>query len=181
MDAQYFIDKFEAIPEEKWCVRYWINAEGQSCANGHCGVRRTIVDNSPWTHIPEEAKYLYRIFKNLEVTPIPSAMRYGDLSESGDEYCVKAALINNGDSVEYQQGTPKQRILAALRDIQALEETEGAIELSKQIIENGNRNNSDNEVQLQSRFSGSAVRTTDEGTQRKHKRSSLLHRVFSFL
>jgi hypothetical protein len=36
--VDYFIDKFEKIPEELWCVEsFTIITLGQSCALGHCG------------------------------------------------------------------------------------------------------------------------------------------------
>ena len=178
MNAQYFINKFEAIPEEKWCVGDFLNEEGQSCANGHCGMR------NGWEYLNEETQALQKVFSVLEVRMLCGGEVVEDesMDDLGDFwYSRKAARINNGHIVGYQQDTPKQRILAALRDIQALEGTEGAIKLTKQILEDGNRNNSDNEMQLQSRLSGSDIRKGDESTQRKHKRSSLLHRVLSFL
>ncbi len=29
MDAAYFIAKFEAIPDEKWCVEHFVDMEGR--------------------------------------------------------------------------------------------------------------------------------------------------------
>ena len=37
--AQYFIDKFKAIPDEQWCTHNYTNEDGNHCAYGHCGVR----------------------------------------------------------------------------------------------------------------------------------------------
>lgn len=36
-DVDYFINKFEAIPEEEWGTGTYNNLEGQKCAYGHCG------------------------------------------------------------------------------------------------------------------------------------------------
>lgn len=36
-DVDYFIAKFEAIPEEKWGIGKYENESGQMCAYGHCG------------------------------------------------------------------------------------------------------------------------------------------------
>jgi hypothetical protein len=41
MDAQYFIDKFEAIPENRWCVGNYVKVyvgetHRRHCAHGHC-------------------------------------------------------------------------------------------------------------------------------------------------
>lgn len=34
--AQYFIDKFSAIPDEEWCTRQYTDSNGRHCAVGHC-------------------------------------------------------------------------------------------------------------------------------------------------
>ena len=34
--VDYFLEKFDAIPEEKWTTRAFSNDEGQRCAEGHC-------------------------------------------------------------------------------------------------------------------------------------------------
>ncbi len=36
-DKEYFIKKFEAIPEEEWCVGGFSDGLGAFCALGHCG------------------------------------------------------------------------------------------------------------------------------------------------
>lgn len=87
-DVDYFIAKFEAIPEEKWC-KYCYTDGDRHCALGHCGV-------SPGSGAGDEAMALYTIFSPLSVT-----------------------AINDADYHPYTQPTPKQRILAALRDIKA--------------------------------------------------------------
>lgn len=35
--VDYFISKFEAIPEDKWCVDFTEDYNGNRCALGHCG------------------------------------------------------------------------------------------------------------------------------------------------
>lgn len=86
--VDYFIKKFTAIPDEKWCVGHYINFDGQCCAKGLCGDREDI--NSP---------------------PEASAL----------EGCFPAHIsvcdVNDGELAEYQQATPRARILAALNDI----------------------------------------------------------------
>ena len=47
----YFIQKFEAIPEDNWSVGY-IGHDGYRCALGHCGVRE-VKDKST---LPERDK-----------------------------------------------------------------------------------------------------------------------------
>lgn len=82
----YFIAKFEAIPEEKWCKYLLDDTRGRHCALGHCGWG--------WDS------------------------RHADRAEGAAliEILVLPAEINNGSDPRYQQPTPKQRILAALRD-----------------------------------------------------------------
>lgn len=81
-DVDYFIQKFEAIPEENWCVGEYHGDNDTHCALGHCD---DDIDRQP----------LRQLFANG---------------------CAK---INDGHNLRYQQSTPKQRILAALRDIKA--------------------------------------------------------------
>lgn len=87
-DVNYFIEKFEAIPEEKWCVGDFVVGD-KCCAFGHCGVTKGTLD-SP------ESIALSRIVKDTR----------------------RFIMLNDGDHQLYRQPTPKQRVLAALRDIQ---------------------------------------------------------------
>jgi hypothetical protein len=103
-DVDYFIAKFEAIPEEMWITEdLW--TENGCCALGHCGARRlSEVEDLP------EAAALVSIFK-------PHISRYNnDMCDDTEAvWCVNDQKGING----YNQPTPKQRILAALRDIKA--------------------------------------------------------------
>ena len=109
----YFIEKFENIPNDKWCVGTFseksnkflglIKAE-KYCAQGHCGIKSKIqADLFVWGKpINEliEASVLYHMFGG-----------------SNNTKSVYVATINNGNHVQYQQDTPKLRILAALNDM----------------------------------------------------------------
>ena len=90
-DVDYFITKFEAIPEELWMIEYFeeVQKDGRitRCALGHCGASDA--------NYSEEAKTLNLLLNYL------------------------VAGINDGANDRYQQPTPKQRILAALRDVKA--------------------------------------------------------------
>jgi hypothetical protein len=87
----YFIAKFEAIPEELWTTGEFKEGE-KCCAFGHCGVNLDCCHN-------EESEGLIRLMLQL------------------GEFVVTA--INDGEHPDYQQPTPKQRILAALHDLPA--------------------------------------------------------------
>lgn len=130
--VDYFINKFEAIPEDRWVenqleqiiipARKFLKitikkAKLAHCANGHCGVTRE--NNSVLFPLDktQESIGLYKVFGVLNLTD-----RWNDTIEDNEEYSNKAAMINNGATREYQQSTPKQRILAALRDVKKLEE-----------------------------------------------------------
>jgi len=118
MDAQYFIDKFEAIPEEKWTTHTQIDHDGKRCALGHFlpAEYRNINDWYSGSIIcgshTEEGKAMARLF--------------------GGEFCI--AKINNGGDPKYQQATPKQRILAALRDVQIIEQQDKAVEEANALV-----------------------------------------------
>lgn len=89
-DADYFIAKFEAIPEELWCINHFESGNA-CCAFGHCGAR---------------------VFNPT----VESGALSGVLNEVG---C--GVLINDGDDQNFQQPTPKQRILAALKQVKERE------------------------------------------------------------
>jgi len=156
MDVQYFINKFEAIPEEKWCIDFFEDENDRHCVNGHCGVnayamRIVGIIFSIDIESTEESEALYKVLLPLNVTLMRniSPGKYGRIVNDR-QYSTTGAIINNGDCLEYQQDTPKQRILAALRDIQSLEQEEKAIQQTKQILEeNGSRRSKNHEVCLQ--------------------------------
>ncbi len=92
--VKFFIKKFEAIPEEKWCVNELENEDGQRCALGHTmalGGRLNLFQTPT-----EETIILQNLFK--------------------EECGFQIAHINNGMDRRYQQPTPKQRVLNALYD-----------------------------------------------------------------
>lgn len=137
MDTQYFIDKFEAIPEEKWCIGSLCNIVGQSCANGHCGVRMldNCIDDYPVEYfgVTTEGLALQMLFSKLDITCAYPHISY-DFTHESLGYSIKAAIVNNKHALGYKQETPKQRILAALRDIQLLEMQEKAVQKTKEIL-----------------------------------------------
>jgi hypothetical protein len=88
--VDYFIEKFEGIPSAKWCTDAYIDPDGRCCAIGHCGQRRAF-------HRTAEAKALANLFSRHIAYSVPHV-----------------------NDVEYMgKPTPKQRVLAALRDIKA--------------------------------------------------------------
>lgn len=106
-DVDYFIRKFEAIPENEWCEGSLYNeATKQSCALGHC-----LPDfrYNSMSIISDEASGLMGV---LNMT-IP---------------------INNGKNPHYQQSTPKQRILAALYDIKKMQDGQATIKPPVKVI-----------------------------------------------
>lgn len=90
--VDYFIQKFEAIPEEKWTTQVYRDGDS-CCVLGHCGVYNVYTD---------EANALSKIIL--------------------DNLHRSVADINDGFSSTFTQPTPKARILAALRDIQKKQE-----------------------------------------------------------
>lgn len=88
--VKHFINKFEAIPEDKWNMYDYYDPTDKSirCALGHCG---QYSDNFR-TVYTDESIALKKLLPNI-------------------------IDINEGDVENFQQPTPKQRILAALNDI----------------------------------------------------------------
>lgn len=88
---EYFIEKFEAIPEENWITGKLVHPTkpGCHCALGHCGVRE---DNfGSWVET-QESKALNKILGR------------------------EAWYINDALS-DRKNHTPKARILSALKDV----------------------------------------------------------------
>jgi hypothetical protein len=101
--AKFFIKKFESIDEDKWCAGTRDNGLGQRCALGHANPSA------------DRAEVMYGDTDETRAV--------GELFDSSGFAIigqVKVAEINNGFDPRYQQPTPKQRILAALRDLLAL-------------------------------------------------------------
>jgi len=92
-DVDYFIRKFEAIPEDKWCDDGSFRKDGKACAYGHCK-------------------------GDGAASPEGSALgNIWDAFSPHYDYDGGIAYINDGKNDKYQQPTPKQRVLAALYDV----------------------------------------------------------------
>lgn len=106
-DVNYFIKKFEAIPEDLWITGLYYSLDRSGfCALGHCGV--TKIERT------EEADALESLFiSNLrDIQKVHIKLRL-------------VTSINDGLIDKYNQPTPKKRILAALYDIKKIQEKTG--------------------------------------------------------
>ena len=122
MNVQHFIDKFEAIPEERWGVGVLQAEDNTRCALGHCIPQ---LDSFPGVSVGSCSEI--RIKFTDEGEELIDLMM--------DKLHMSVVDINDGNCPEYWQPTPKQRILAALRDIQSLEQQDEAVEEANLIIE----------------------------------------------
>lgn len=100
--VDYFIRKFEAIPEGKWCTLFLTRGIDRHCALGHCGTTES--PTSADYHYTDEGQALVDIFY--------------------DHMAIGPLTINDDGGEKYKQPTPKQRILAALYDIKKMQEPE---------------------------------------------------------
>lgn len=132
--VDYFIQKFSAIPSNKIIPFNQSDGFGNHCAWGWCG---EVSDDESYTGDTSiEGKELETIFKKsgLVLNLTEKHPLYGQVNMGHHVAFVPA--INNGWTIEYQQPTPKQRILASLYDIKAMQEKEAApIEQPKKVIE----------------------------------------------
>ncbi len=86
-DKEYFIKKFEAIPEEKWTTKSFYTYGGRCCALGHCGKRMGLVDTD-------------------------ESYALGEITS-----CSTVAINDGlGDYIKYGN-TPKERILNFLKQL----------------------------------------------------------------
>jgi len=104
-DVDYFINKFEAIPEDLWCIDVLFDGYGRACAYGHC--------DDAESEVFEQLDYEFGYLIN-KGTFLLNRRRQDTIF----------ADINNGCYSNYQQPTPKQRILAALYDIKKMQQPE---------------------------------------------------------
>lgn len=88
--VDYFIQKFETIPDRQWHVGGFDGPNNSHCAAGHCGWKANAYN--------PVAVALYALFKSIKAS---------------------VAYVNDGLDVRFQQPTPKARILAALYAIKA--------------------------------------------------------------
>lgn len=101
---EYFIAKFEAIPDERWIENAFADDTMKCrCALGHCG------DDGWWRGS--------RVFDEVdkEVSELCGLLNQSRDNPEGFMSTVEA--INNGLDTRYPQPTPKARILAALADL----------------------------------------------------------------
>src|SRR6185369_15485362 len=108
--VDYFIGKFEAIPEHLFTTCKF-EFMGARCMIGHTMDLQTIwrVQNQEWVkkHLDapclQEARALCELVANFFNKP-----------KEGSNISY---LVNNGEHPDYQQKTPKKRVLALLSDI----------------------------------------------------------------
>lgn len=100
-NVDYFIKKFQNIPEHKWCIGELQDESGRRCFLGHCHPAESIPD---CMYCSEELGAAIMLFHN--------------------NLGVAGYVVNNGHHPDYQQGTPKKRILQALYDIKAKQQPE---------------------------------------------------------
>lgn len=106
-NVEYFIAKFEAIPEDKWCVMK-LEIGDKHCALGHCGVLKMGVQ------LQGEGSAIVSLIYN--------SLGYGIFQ------------INDYKTNQYPQKSPKQRILAALYDIRDKELSEANLKEASKIV-----------------------------------------------
>lgn len=110
-DLNYFIGKFENIPEHLWTTGTLEGTGNRHCCLGHCGMTMT-------TKATEEADALAELVdKHLKLTIL---RKKGDC----DFAFYTIFPINDNQNSDYKQRTPKQRILAALYDIKKIQTPE---------------------------------------------------------
>ena len=92
----YYIDKFNNIPEDKWGTGVYNDDNGHCCAFGHCGAYAGREET-------DEARSLSTIFRELKKDNDP------DLTH-----------INDGDRGAEKYGeTPKERVVNYLKSLKS--------------------------------------------------------------
>lgn len=122
-NVQYFINKFSAISDDMW-ISGSLNNGRACCALGHCGVlEQNIGEEGEINHSEGEAL----------------AILLSIVHPSNNNFAVVYKL-NDGYLTKYPQPTPKERILAALYDVKAIQEKENILaseELINKALQSG--------------------------------------------
>ena len=113
--VDYFIKMYEQTNEDEWCILNF-NIGNKFCAYGYCDIKNP--GNGVFC---EKGKLLQRLFESIKITRKATA-----------SFINPVMVVNDGDALEYQQPTPKQRILAALYDIKKLQEPKH-IDITKEL------------------------------------------------
>lgn len=121
--VDYFIDKFESIPEKRWLSKGGIINKGifsgiKCCAQGWCLPSDTLYGLLQEKQVSHCSFDLYDI-KYLEIISLLEIFK-----PYSDNPSVFISTINNGFNYAYNQKTAKQRILSALYDIKKLQQPE---------------------------------------------------------
>jgi hypothetical protein len=124
---EYFIKKFNEIPDEKWMINQFYREKRQSlkllgltipllklnktrcCAQGHCvekGKLREFASDIAFYGYHKGVLRYPEVFELYRITQSP---------EDGDKITI--GLVNNGDHPKYNQPTPKARVIAYLNDL----------------------------------------------------------------
>lgn len=104
-DVDYFIKKFEAIPEEKWYQGTYFNEDKTAfCALGHCGQK-------DYKHTKQSIA-LINIFKKAD-----KALNVYNVNDGNYNWYSDVYIEGFRDFNIYLGDTPKERILNALYNI----------------------------------------------------------------
>jgi len=129
-DLDYFIKKFEAIPENRFCIGNFMDGN-RRCFLGHTMPKQMIIkilaagnDGNGSTNYQFSKAEIEGSMNEVRHLCILVADGRKD-KNIGSHTCIQ---INNGDHPDYQQSTPKQRILAALYDLKLVSEARKILE-----------------------------------------------------
>lgn len=131
-DLNYFINFFSEIPENKWTEDTFFGNGLENkrflgfklpgsykmittcCAQGHC------IDEKDQDEFLHEVAMSDSIFAVSRSYPKLNAL-LNLTQDPEDGQRITIAIVNNGDNPNYQQETPKQRVVAFLYDLLAKE------------------------------------------------------------
>ncbi len=115
MNAQYFINKFKAISEERWGTLALKDDEGRCCALGHCGVK---------SHSYADPN-LFGLVITEDIPTDESTALVSNFKKSKFFQGSKVTDINDGLSwFTFLGETPRERLLNALEIIRNEQELE---------------------------------------------------------
>jgi hypothetical protein len=115
-DVDYFIAKFEAIPEDKWGRSELSYDDGRCCVLGHCGLRSG--GEFDYGRPSEEAKALGSLLLSL---PLIGSHYAPEKHYENDGPFTRAMAVcwKLNDSWKEFGSEPRERVLNALREIKA--------------------------------------------------------------
>lgn len=115
-DADFFLNRFRHIPEDKWCTFMLDDGDGKHYVLGHCNVQ-AYVENEMSIALGKLFQFLFPDWRQVE------------FEYMGADIMDLIYSVNDGSSERFKAYgiTPKERVINVLLAVKEKKETEAAV------------------------------------------------------